>query len=209
MLAVDQVAAVELGRHMYGQLAIAQRGVGRVGIRRGGGEIAAHREEHLAAAIAHRLDRADHVHAVFARRLEAEDLAQPVEQGRRWLLVDAHRAVALHVAVPAYRADARAGPADVAAQQHQVHQHLDRGHRPLVLGDAHAPADDRAPGSQEALAGIAQACFGQAGFVFDLAPIGSLHAREQCIEALGMGFDEGLVEQWRLAFGMRARASLQ
>ena len=53
----------------------------------------------LAAAIAHRLDRADHVHAVFARRLKAEDLAQPVENGRRggrWkraLFRDARRAV--------------------------------------------------------------------------------------------------------------------
>lgn len=59
--AMHEVAAVELGRHVHGQLAVAQRRVGGVGIGRGGGEVAAHREEHLALAIAHRLDRADHV----------------------------------------------------------------------------------------------------------------------------------------------------
>ena len=45
--------------------------------------------------------------------------------------------------VPAHRARPGAGLADVAAQQQQVHQHLDGGDAAPVLGDAHAPADDR------------------------------------------------------------------
>src|SRR3546814_5072307 len=117
---MHQVAAVELGGHVHGQLAVAQRAMRGLGVGRGGGEVAAHREEHLAAAVEHRLDRADGVEAVFAWRIEAEYLLQPVEEGGRGAFEDAHRAVALHVAVPAHWAGACARPAEVAAQQQQV-----------------------------------------------------------------------------------------
>src|SRR3546814_5704689 len=70
------------------------------GIGRGGGEIAAHREEHLAAPVQHRFYRTNGVEAVLARRLEAEYLLQPVQECRRWPLEDAHRAIALHVLWP-------------------------------------------------------------------------------------------------------------
>ena len=67
------------------------------------------------------------------------------------LLVDAHGAVALHVAVAPHRAGAGAGPADVAPQQEEVDDLADGGHRVAVLGEAHGPAHDdplasRAPG---------------------------------------------------------------
>src|SRR3546814_4017336 len=93
------MAAVELGGYVHGQVAVAQRAMRGLGIGRGGGEIAAHREEHLAAPVQHRFDRTNGVEAVLARRLEAEYLLQPVQECRRWPLEDAHRAIALHVAV--------------------------------------------------------------------------------------------------------------
>src|SRR3546814_12081639 len=86
-----------------------------LGAGRGGGEVAAHREEHLAAAVEHRLDRADGVEAVFAWRIEAEYLLQPVEEGGRGAFEDAHPAVGPPVAVPAPLAGAVARPAAVAA----------------------------------------------------------------------------------------------
>ena len=66
----------------------------------------------------------------------------------RHLLPDAHRPVALHVAVPADRRGAGAGPADVAAQQQEVDDLADRRDRVAVLGQPHRPADDDAVGSR-------------------------------------------------------------
>src|SRR3546814_13416589 len=82
------MAAVELGGYVHGQVAVAQRAMRGLGIGRGGGEIAAHREEHLAAPVQHRLDRTNGVEAVLARRLEAEYLLPPVQACRRWPLED-------------------------------------------------------------------------------------------------------------------------
>ena len=76
------------------------------------------------------------------RRREAELLVQGVEKGPRRPLPDPHRAVALHVGVPADAAGPRAGPADVAAEQQQVDQHADGRHGVAVLGQAHRPAGD-------------------------------------------------------------------
>jgi hypothetical protein len=45
--------------------------------------------------------------------------------------------------VAAHRAQPGAGLADVAAQQQEVDDLLDRGHGVAVLGEAHRPADDR------------------------------------------------------------------
>ena len=61
---------------------------------------------------------------------------------RRGPLPDPHRAVALHVRVAAHRARPRAGPADVAAQEQQVHELLHVRDAVLVLGEPHRPAGD-------------------------------------------------------------------
>src|SRR5690606_39977888 len=61
--------------------------------------------------------------AFLARRDEpfaAEHAVEAVEEGGRRLFVNAHGAIALHVAVPAHRAQARARAAHVAAQQYDV-----------------------------------------------------------------------------------------
>ena len=82
----------------------------------------------------------DGVEAVLARRLEAELVAQRVEEVVGRPLPDAHGAVALDVGVAAHRAQAGAGLADVALQQRDVDELLDRGDRVAVLGDAPSPS---------------------------------------------------------------------
>ena len=68
----------------------------------------------------HGLDGADRVEAVLWRRREIEFLAERVHELRAHLFPDADGAVALHVAVPAHGADARAAAADLAAQQGEI-----------------------------------------------------------------------------------------
>ena len=114
-VAALDVGAVELGGHLHGEGAAAEGGVGGVGVGRGGGEVAAHGHEGPHPPVGHGPDGVDGVVAVVAGRLEAELGAERVEERRRRLLVDPHRAVALHVAVAPHRAEPGAGPADVAA----------------------------------------------------------------------------------------------
>ncbi len=80
LAAVDDVRAVQLGRDVHGELGVAHRLLGDVGVGHRGDEVAAHREEHLGPAVAQRLDRLDRVEAVLARRLEVELVAQRVEE---------------------------------------------------------------------------------------------------------------------------------
>ena len=151
-LAGDQVRAVELGRDVHGQVEAAQRGLGRASV----SGVAATKLPPIAKNTLtwpSRIARivVDGVEAVLARRLEAELVAEPVEEARRAPSPDAHGAVALHVGVAAHRAQPGAGLADVAAQQQQVDDLLDRRDRVLVLGQAHRPADDDAVGLAVAL----------------------------------------------------------
>ncbi|MNN27892.1 hypothetical protein D3C81_1414430 [compost metagenome] len=112
----DQMAAVELGADLHGQRAALQRLVGARGIRGGLGEVATQADEHLHLAGEHGVDCRHRVVPRRARHGEGEALLQRIEQCRRRLLVDAHGAVALHVAVAAHRTGAGARLADVAAQ---------------------------------------------------------------------------------------------
>ena len=50
--AVDDVRAVELGRDVHGEVGVAHRLLGDVGVGHGGDEVAAHREEDLGPAVA-------------------------------------------------------------------------------------------------------------------------------------------------------------
>ena len=159
---MHDVAAVELGGHVHGQVALAQAGPRRSGVRRGRGKVAAHGKEHAPRAVAHRFDGTDGVIAMFARHVEAKHLFQPIEKRGCGLLVDAHCPVALHVAMAAHRARAGARAADVAAQEQQVDDHLDGRHRVLVLRDPHAPASDHAAGLEVRIAGLADFVFRQA-----------------------------------------------
>ena len=78
--AVHEMAAIQLGRDVHGQIARAHRFPRARRVRRRDREVAAEADEHLHLAVEHRLNRVDHVEPVLARRLEIVDLAEPVEK---------------------------------------------------------------------------------------------------------------------------------
>jgi hypothetical protein len=69
---MDQMAAVELGRNLHGECTGAQRRLGHRGVWGGGGEVAAHADEHRRAAVTHCSDGVDGVEPVAARAGDAE-----------------------------------------------------------------------------------------------------------------------------------------
>ncbi|MCY1422905.1 hypothetical protein D9M71_386040 [compost metagenome] len=204
-----EVAAIELGADLHRQRAIAQRGVGAMAVRRGLGEVAAKADEDLGLALEHRVDGFHGVVTVLPRHLESEAPFQRIQQ-RRWRpVVDAHGAVALHVAVTAHRTETGAGAADVAAQQLQVDDFLDGRHRMAVLGDAHGPADDHLPGVAVDARGGLDFLQGQARLLLNLRPGRSVHCGEVGVDALGMLGDERVVEHRRLAVRLGLAFPLQ
>ena len=89
------------------------------------------------------------------RRREVKLLAELVHELVVHPLPDAHGAIALHIRVAAHRARARAGAADVPAEQEEIHDLLDRADGVLVLRQAHRPADDDALRLHRDLRGLA------------------------------------------------------
>lgn len=112
----DAVRAVEFGGDLDGEAGAGEGGFGDGGVGGGGDEVAADGEEDFDPAVAQGADGFDGVEAVLAGRREAEFAFEGVEELRGGAFADAHGAVALDVAVAAYRADSGAGAADVAAQ---------------------------------------------------------------------------------------------
>ena len=87
----------------------------------------------------------------------------------------------------------------------QVAQHLEQvlffALERQVLGLGCQLETDRALGVQIALAGVAQARFGQAGLRFQVVPVQGLDARAEGSEAIGVFGDEGVVQQRRATCG--------
>ena len=209
LLAVDEVAAVQLGADLHRQPTRAQRLPGSRRVRRGHGEIAAQPDEYPHLAAQHGVDRVDHVQAVMARRLEAEHLLQPVEERLRRFLLDPHGAVTLHVGVSAHRAQPRAALADLAAHHHQVRQDLDVGDRVLVLGQAHAPGRDHALAfGIDARQGLDLRAR-HTGFGDDLIPILGLQIGGEGVETRRVPRDEIHVEHPRLAAALRGQVEFE
>ena len=144
-LPVYQVAAVELRRDLHRQRATAQRGLGDLGVGRGGDEVAAHADEHLGSAVAHGADRVD---GVIARAVRGLVMPNCVSSAAR-------NASGIFSQMPIVRSPCTlecprtghtpgAGLADHAAHQQQVGGLADGGHRVPVLGQSHRPAEHRA-----------------------------------------------------------------
>ena len=101
-----------------GQRAALERARGAIGVGCGRDEVAAQRDEHARP-------RRDRSRGSVVDRVEPARAAARTRTRRRArrgtpclrLVGDAHRAIALHVGVPAHRAQPRARPADVAAQR--------------------------------------------------------------------------------------------
>ena len=125
-LAAHGMGAVELGGDMCGESAGAHGLFGRSlsGVARD--EVAGETDEDFGLPVAHGPDGVHRVQAVLGRWSEPELALQSVQERLRHPLPDAHRAVALHVAVPAHRADAGPGAAEIAAQHEEVDDFADR-----------------------------------------------------------------------------------
>ena len=106
-------------------------------------------------------------------------------------LPDAHRAVALHVGVAADREQPGARAADVALQERDVADLLDRRDRVAVLGDAHRPADHRRRGVPEHPGGLLDLRPGEVGRLLDGRPVERRgRARPTSLEADRVPLDE-------------------
>ena len=93
---------------------------------------------------------------------------------------------ALHVVLPAQRMQARARPADLAGDERQRDQAARVVGAVRVLGDAHAPEDDRALGAGVEARHLADGGGGDAAHRLHLLRREVLHLRLQALEALGV-----------------------
>src|SRR6185503_18127805 len=97
-----------------------QGGGGKLGVGSGRKKVSAECEEHFHLSVVHCLNSSDGVEAMIARRLEVINVTELFQKTLGRPLPDADGAIALHVAVPAHRTEARARLADLSAQQHEV-----------------------------------------------------------------------------------------
>ena len=123
--------------------AVPQRLRRELGVGRRRKKVPAQRDEDADAPVVHRVNRFDRIEAVVARRTNAKLRVKPRQPALRHPLPNPHRAIALHIRVPAHRTHARAGPADVSAQQQEIHDLLDGRDGVRLLGEPHRPAADR------------------------------------------------------------------
>ena len=201
----EQVRAVELGGDVDRQLELPEAGETRLRIGRRDREIAAEADDCLRAAVAHRRDRLDHRMAFVPRRLEAEDVAHPVEELGLRPLGDADGAVALHVRMTAQRADAGPGAPDIALEQQQVGDLLDVAGTGRMLGDAHAVADDRRRRGRVQRRDPFECGAGQPARGLDRRPVERRQVRGIGFEPVRVPRDERVVEHRRAVFGACGR----
>jgi hypothetical protein len=95
--------------------------------------------------------------------------------------------------MPAHRHRARAGPADVAAQEQQVHDLLDRRDGLGVVGQAHAPGDHRGVRARVVRGDLAHLRFAQPG-AFDQHVPRTHRDRRAAHRSLRCARDERVVE---------------
>jgi hypothetical protein len=99
------------------------------------------------------------------------------------------------VRMPAHRAGAGTRLADVAAQQQQRHQALDRRHAASVLGEPHAPAGDGGIAVEIDRRSLFDLRARQARFAFDVVPCRRAHLVGERVVAERVGIDEGMVDR--------------
>ncbi len=102
--------------------------------------------------------------------VKVEDLSQGLQKFRCGVFGDAHGAVALHIAMSAYRTGACALPADVSAQQQKVDDLLHVGHGIFMLRHAHGPGADDALGVDHEVHGFVNVFSWDAAAFYDVVP---------------------------------------
>jgi hypothetical protein len=127
--------------------------------------------------------------------MASKHLLEPIEKLFRGPLPDAHRPIALHVAMPAHRADACPRLADGAAHQVQVDDFLDGSDGVTVLRQAHGPASDDPRGSHQQHGGLADLVAGDAALLDNRRPFPVAKIGRQRVEPGGLLTDEVQVER--------------
>src|SRR5437762_547408 len=138
----------------------------------------------------HRLDRVHGVETMCAWRGEIEFLAELIEKVFSRLFPNPHRAIALHVAVAAHRAQARSRFAKLTAQQHQVNDLLNIRHGVLVLRQAHSPTKDHPLRLDENARGIFKLTLLDSALVENVAQMNLRQRSFEFIEAARVFFDK-------------------
>ena len=193
-LAMGEMRPVELRRDIDGQADIRDLCPDPVEIGDRAEEVSAHRQERVDLTAQDRLAAFGGIVSPFAWRREGESGVEPLQEGLGRRLVDAHRAIALHVAVSTDRAGSSPEPADVAAQEQQVHDLLHRVAAASVLGDAHAPAGDHPLRLHVGVRGLLQLRAGECGKPLDRGPIERAHIIGKRLEPMGVLLDEVDIE---------------
>src|SRR6516225_10291369 len=134
LLAMNQVAAVQLGAAGNGKLQATHRRLRDVPVRHGSDKVSAEPDEYLGASVDHRFYSVHDIVPMSARRLEAEDFLELLKEGRLRLFIDAHGAVTLHIRMTAHRADTRSGLAEIAVVPQEARAHAGR-YQQIVVGD--------------------------------------------------------------------------
>src|SRR3989442_1675182 len=134
------------------------------------------------------------VEAGPARGVKSKFVTQLIKKVLARLFPDSHRAIALDIAVPAYRTQPCTGFPHLPAQQHQIHNLLNVRHCVLVLCQAHGPAKDDAFGFDEDSRCIFDFDFRDSGLVKKVAPVSLTHGRGKTFETARTLLNEFAIE---------------
>ena len=201
LLPVDEVAAVQLRAHLHREGALSQPFGSEDRIGDGAGEIAAHADEHAHVPAVHRREGVHGVETSSAWRVDAAYFVEAREEGLARVVVDAARAIALHIAVPAHGRRAGPRPADVSAEHQEIHDLTDGVDPVLVLADAEAPADDGARGADVDVGRSADLLLAEPGLGDEIAPRRGLDERTVLVDTVRVGVEELPVDHGRVRCG--------
>ncbi|MNV26249.1 hypothetical protein D3C71_1173660 [compost metagenome] len=202
----QQLRAVQLGVHVHRQVQAAHAGLALACVGQRHGQVAAQADQHARVPVHHRLHAVDGVMPMALGRAETERLFKVVEHHRVDLFGDADAAVALHIGMPAQRADAGAGLAEVASHQQQRGDLLHVLRAARVLGDTHAVGDDGGVGLGVGGGHLFQFRARQAAGLFDVSPVGVVQVLCVGVKPVRVFRDEGVIQDaGRLAVRLHQR----
>src|SRR5437763_6920596 len=129
-------------------------------------------------------------------RPKSKFLFQAVEELRGGLLPNSHRAITLHVAVPAHRTQPTARLAELAAQHHQIHDLLDVCDRIFMLRQAHGPTKDYSFRFNKDARRIFELRLLDSRLLDDVAEVGLMQRCLKFLKPRCVTFDEFMIENF-------------
>src|SRR5262249_44456924 len=140
---------VKLGGHVHGEVAVSKGLCSSNGIGCGREKVPTQSEEDARTPLEHRVNRLDGVVAHLARNLDSKLSIDSSKECLRHPFEDAHRSVALNIAVSSNRTDACAGTPDASAHQKDVDDFANVRDGISMLREPHGPARNRSLGLDE------------------------------------------------------------